>query len=213
MLWAFKGRLPHTKERLVKFNSSFYKKMDIIATPTSRRAVADLSKKTAHWGIKGNGDLPMIMGVLEFGDPDHTWPNTPKGSRHRKFLEINAAFGEEDNPSAIPPRPWLRRSIEGYYRKEIVKYINKNLPKVLAGLPKYGQNILNEKADMTPQQFIDGLAEIGRDNAEMSWEVANFEPNAPATIEMKQEVDTRPLHGRGDRDNPMSDDAITAWSD
>ena len=197
----------------MKFNSSFYKKMDMIVTPTSRRAVADLSKKTAHWGIKGNGDLPMIMGVLEFGDPDHTWPNTKKGSRLRRFLELNAAFGKEDNPSAIPPRPWLRRSIEGYYRKEIVKYVNDNLPKVLAGFPKSGQNIVNAKADMTAKEFIEGLAKVGRDNAEMSWEVANFEPNAPATVEMKQEVDMRPLHGRGDGDNPMSGDAITAWSD
>ena len=185
--------------------------MDIIATPTSRRAVADLSKKTAHWGIKGNGDLPMIMGVLEFGDPDHTWPNTPKGSRHRKFLELNATFGEENNPSAIPPRPWLRRSVEGYYRKEIVKYVNDNLPKVLAGFPKYGQNIVNPKSRMNTEKFIEGLAKVGRDNAEMSWNYANFEKNRPATLENK--TDPRPLHGNGDGDNPMSGDAITAWSD
>lgn len=192
MLWAFKGHLPHTKERPVKFNSSFYKKMDIIATPTARRAVADLSKKTAHWGIKGNGDLPMIMGVLEFGDPDHRFLNVPEGTL-----------------APIPSRPWLRRSIEGYYRKEIVKYVNDNLPKVLSGFPKYGQSIINPKSRMNTEKFIEGLAKVGRDNAEMSWEVANFEPNAPATLANK--TDSRPLHGNGK--TGMSGDAITAWSD
>ena len=176
----------------MKFNSSFYKKMDIIATPTARRAVADLSKKTAHWGIKGNGDLPMIMGVLEFGDPDHRFLNVPEGTL-----------------APIPSRPWLRRSIEGYYRKEIVKYVNDNLPKVLAGFPKYGQSIVNSKSRMNTEKFIEGLAKVGRDNAEMSWEVANFEPNAPATLANK--TDSRPLHGNGK--TGMSGDAITAWSD
>lgn len=195
----------------MKFNSSFYKKMDLIATPTSRRAVADLAKKTAHWGIKGQGDLPMIMGVLEFGDPGHTWPNTPGHSRLRKELEVKEAFGNEKNPSAIPARPWLRRSIEGYYRKQIAKYVNENLPKVLRGFPKSGQNIVNPDALMTTKEFIQGLAEVGADNAIGSWERANFAPNAKATLENKD--DERPLHGRGDGDNPMSADAIEAWSD
>lgn len=192
MLWAFKGHLPHTKEKPVKFNSSFYKKMDIIATPTSRRAVADLSKKTAHWGIKGNGDLPMIMGVLEFGDPDHRFLNVPKGKL-----------------APIPSRPWLRKSTQGTYRSHLTKYINDNLPKVVRGFPKSGQNIVNSKADMTAKEFIEGLAKVGRDNAEISWEVANFEPNAPATLANK--TDGRPLHGNGK--TGMSGDAITAWSD
>lgn len=193
----------------VKFNSSFYKNIEAIVTPTARKAMSDLSHKTARWGIKGQGDLPMIMGVLEFGDPDHTWPNTPKGSRNRKFLELNATFGEENNPSAIPPRPWLRRSVEGYYRKEIVKYINENLPTVLSGFPKRGQSVENKKSRMSADKFIEGLAKVGRDNAEMSWEIANFEPNAPATLELKD--DPRPLHGNGV--TGMSGDAITAWSD
>lgn len=184
--------------------------MDIIATPTSRRAVADLAKKTAHWGIKGNGDLPMIMGVLEFGDPAHTFPNAKKGTPKRREVEDFVASGGK-NPSEIPPRPWLRRSVEGYYRKEIVKYVNDNLPKVLAGFPKYGQNIVNPKSRMNTEKFIEGLAKVGRDNAEMSWNYANFEKNRPATLENK--TDPRPLHGNGDGDNPMSGDAITAWSD
>ena len=176
----------------MKFNSSFYKKMDIIATPTARRAVADLSKKTAHWGIKGNDDLPMIMGVLEFGDPDHRFLNIPDGK-----------------PAPIPSRPWLRKSIQGTYRSHLTKYINDNLPKVLRGFPKSGQNIVNEKADMTAKEFIEGLAKVGRDNAEQSWEIANFTPNAPATLANKS--DSRPLHGNGK--TGMSGDTITAWSD
>lgn len=184
--------------------------MDIIATPTSRRAVADLSKKTAHWGIKGNGDLPMIMGVLEFGDPAHTFPNAKKGTPKRKEVEDFVASGGK-NPSEIPPRPWLRKSTQGTYRSHLTKYINDNLPKVLAGFPKYGQNIVNPDARMTAKEFIEGLAKVGRDNAEMSWNYANFEKNRPATLANK--TDPRPLHGNGDGDNPMSGDAITAWSD
>lgn len=195
----------------MKFNSGFYKKMDLIATPTSRRAVADLAKKTAHWGIKGHGDLPMIMGILEFGDPGHTFPNTRIGSRRRKELEVKEAFGNEKNPSEIPPRPWLRRSIEGYYRKQIAKYVNENLPRVLRGFPKYGQSIVNPDTLMTTKKFIQGLAEVGAANAQKSWDLANFTPNAKATLENKD--DERPLHGNGEGDNPMSADAIEAWSE
>ena len=176
----------------MQFNSSFYKKMDLIATPTSRRAVADLAKKTAHWGIKGGGDLPMIMGVLEFGDPDHRFLNNAGGV-----------------PAPIPSRPWLRRSTEGFYRKELTKYINDNLPKVLRGFPKRGQSITNSKTEMSAKDFIDGVAQIGAKNARKSWEVANFAPNTPATLENK--TDTRPLHGNGK--TGMSADAIKSWSE
>lgn len=176
----------------MKFNSGFYKKMDLIATPTSRRAVADLAKKTAHWGIKGQGDLPMIMGVLEFGDPDHRFLNNGGGV-----------------PAPIPPRPWLRKSIQGTYRSHLVKYVNDNLPKVLRGFPKSGQNIVNSDAQMTTKEFIQGLAKVGARNARQSWEASNFTPNAPATLANKS--DPRPLHGNGK--TGMSEEAIEAWSD
>lgn len=183
--------------------------MDIIATPTSRRAVADLAKRTACWGIKDEGDLPMIMGILEFGDPAHTFPNAKKDSPRRKAVEAELAAGGE-NSSAIPPRPWLRKSAQGTYRSHLVKYVNDNLPKVLRGFPKYGQNIVNPDALMTTKEFIQGLAEVGAKNAREDWETANFEKNAKATLANKS--DPRPLHGRGDGDNPMSADAIKAWS-
>ena len=183
----------------------------MIVTMGSRRGLADLAKKTAHWGIKGQGELPKIMGVLEFGDPDHTWPNTPKGSRLRKMLELNAVIGNEDNPSEIPPRPWLRRSIEGEYRKRLVKYVNTELPKVLRSMPKTGQGVYTPRSKKLVKEFIDGLADTGRDNAELSWERANFTPNAPATLELKD--DPRPLHGNGNGEHPMSGEAITSWSD
>lgn len=191
----------------VKFNSGFYKKMDTIVTMTSRKALADLSKKTAHWGIRENDDLPMIMGVLEFGDPAHTFPNRKKSSPTRKALEdALSAFGGE-NASAIPPRPWLRKSIQGTYRSHLTKYINENLPKVLRGLPKSGQSVTNTKTTLSAEDFVQGLAEIGRDNARVSWGTANFTPNAPATLANKS--DPRPLHDTG----RMNESVITAWSD
>lgn len=174
----------------VRFNSGFYKKMDAIVTTTSRKALSDLSKKTAHWGIKDQGDLALIMGVLEFGDPDHRVPNTPAG-----------VLGP------IPPRPWLRKSTQGTYRSHLTKYINDNLPKVLRGLPKSGQNITNTKTEMSSKDFISGLAELGRDNARISWATANFAPNSPATLANKS--DARPLHDTG----RMNESVITAWSD
>lgn len=174
----------------VKFNSGFYKKMDAIVTMSSRKAMADLSKKTAHWGIKQDGDLPMIMGVLEFGDPDHRFPNTPKGKL-----------------APIPPRRWLKRSTEGYYQKELANYVNENLPKVFRGFPKSGQSISNSKSRKSTKEFIEGLAECGRKNAVKSWELANFVENSPATLENK--TDPRPLHDTG----RMNEGVITAWSD
>lgn len=194
----------------VKFNSGFYKKMDMIVTTTSRKALADLSKKTACWGIKGHGDLPMIMGVLEFGDPAHTFPNRKKGSPTRKALEdVLAAFGGE-NASAIPPRPWLAKSIQGTYRSHLTKYINDTLPQVLRGFPKKGQSIVNPKAKVSTDKFIQGLAEVGAKNARESWNKANFKKNAPATLANK--TDPRPLHGKGGEKDSMSEDKIEAWS-
>lgn len=175
----------------VQFNSGFYKKIDAIVTPTARKAMADLAKKEARWGIKEKGELPLIMGVLEFGDPDHRFPNTPSGKL-----------------APIPKRPWLQRSVEGYYKKELVKYVNENLPKVLRGFPKSGQRIDNPKSDLSSEKFIQGLAAVGAQNARKSWELANFTPNSPATLENKS--DSRPLHGDGSKG--MSADAITAWS-
>ena len=174
----------------VKFNSGFYKKMDAIVTMTSRKAMSDLSKKTAHWGIKGDGDLPLIMGVLEFGDPDHRVPNTPQGRL-----------------GPIPPRPWLNKSTQGTYHSHLTKYINDNLPKVLRGFPKSGQSITSTKNTLSAQDFIQGLAEIGKNNARISWGTANFTPNSPATLANKG--DPRPLHDTG----RMNESVITAWSD
>lgn len=174
----------------VRFNSGFYKKMDTIVTTTSRKAMADLSKRTAHWGIKDQGDLALIMGVLEFGDPDHRFPNTPKGKL-----------------APIPPRRWLKRSREGYYQKELANYVNENLPKVLRGFPKSGQSISSSKTRKSADEFIQGLAEVGRDNARKSWNLANFTENSPATLINK--TDPRPLHDTG----RMNETVITAWSD
>ena len=193
----------------VQYNSSFYRKIEAVITPTARRALANLSKKEAHWGIREKGDLAKIMGVLEFGDPAHTFPNSKRGSAARKMIEQSLAAGGE-NSSAIPPRPWLRNTITGNYRKELTKYINENLPKVIRGVPKRGQNIENAGAVLTADKFIQGLANVGKYNAINSWVRANFAPNAEATLANKH--DDRPLHGDGEGEYSMSEDAITAWS-
>ena len=68
-------------------------------SPSLRRGLAAIATKTAHWGIKDQGDLALIMGVLNFGDPDHRVPNTPDG-----------------HIAPIPPRPWLNRSTDKIYQ-------------------------------------------------------------------------------------------------
>lgn len=174
----------------IRFDSSFFKEINAVVTPTMRKGMADLSKRTAHWGIKDNGDLPLIMGVLNFGDPDHRFLNNKTGV-----------------PAPIPKRPWLNKSVQGTYNSRLKKYVNNNLPLVLRGLPKTGQNIVNPGAKMTTKAFIEGLAKLGRDNARESWETANFTANSPATLANKS--DSRPLHGNGE----MEASKITAWSD
>ena len=194
----------------VKFNSSFYKKLDMIVTMTSRKALSDLSKRTAHWGIKGHGDLPMIMGVLEFGDPAHTFPNAKKGTEKRKAVEKLIASGGQ-NESAIPPRPWLNKSRQGTYRSHLTKYVNNSLQEVLRSMPKTGNVFYTSHSKKLTDKFIQGLAEVGAQNARDSWNSGNFAKNAEATLINKD--DPRPLHGNGGEKDSMSEDKITAWSE
>lgn len=173
----------------LRFNSTFFKKIESIVTPTMRSGLAKLSTKTAHWGIKEQGDLALIMGVLNFGDPDHRFLNNESGV-----------------PAPIPARPWLSNSVKGYYDVKIKRYINENLPTVLRGLPKDARK--NQRAPkLSIEKFIQGLALVGRDNAVQSWDSGNFKENTPATLANK--IDPRPLHDTG----RMSASAITAWVD
>ena len=207
---AFKELSHHTKEKpvAVKVNvKSFTKKIEMAVAPNMRRGLAEIARKQVHWGIQGNGDLPVIMGVLNFGDPAHTVPNRKSGSPARETLKtaLNANIGVS-NPSAIPPRPWLSQTTTGKYQKRITDYIEDNFPKVLAGIKKDRkyESITSQRA-LSIDDFLTKLAEVGAEVARDSWDSGNFEPNADMTL--KHKSDPRPLHGRGD----MSRDVITGW--
>lgn len=168
------------------------KTIETTLSPSLRRGLAAIAQKTAHWGIKDQGDLALIMGVLNFGDPDHRVPNTPDGVL-----------------APIPPRPWLNRSTDKIYQVKINQYVNASLKKVIASIPKRGRSGFSatSKRAFNPDDFIRGLAEIGRDNARYAWEKANFAPNSDMTLRNK--TGDKPLHDTG----RMNADAITGWTD
>ena len=182
---------------MVKVNSSFLTKVNLAVTRNVRSGFVDLAKKRACWGIKGGeDDLPTIMGVLNFGDPAHTFPNSKKNSITRKLMEAVIASGGE-NQSAIPPRPWLSNSTKGAYRYFIKNYIDENLPKLVAGITssdrRYGS--YSSQRSLSVDDFIQGLADVGAENAIDNWESGKFKPNSPATLAKKS--DSRPLHDTG----------------
>lgn len=185
------------------------KKIEATLSPTLRRSLALVATKTAHWGIKDQGDLALIMGVLNFGDPAHTVPNRGKGSEARKVLEdaLSANIGVT-NLSAIPPRPWLIQSTEGIYRYNIRKYVEAHLGKMVAGLSKRGKaGSASSNRALSIDKFLQGLAEVGAENAQDNWENGNFAPNAPMTLRNKGT--TKPLHDTG----RMNKGSITGWVD
>ena len=164
----------------MKINQAAFKtKIEAYIAPNVRHGFVQLAQKRACWGIKDEGDLAMIMGVLNFGDPDHRVPNTSNGKL-----------------APIPARRWLERSTEGYYYRELIKYINENLPKVVNGIPKKGayRSWTSQRA-LSIDDFVQGLANAGAKNAIKSWELANFVENTPATLANKS--DSRPLHDTG----------------
>ena len=185
------------------------KKFEATLSPTLRRSLALVATKTAHWGIKDQGDLAMIMGVLNFGDPAHTVPNRGKGSETRSALEdaLKANIGVT-NLSAIPPRPWLSQSTEGVYKYNLRKYVEENLGKLVAGLTKRGKaGSYSSNRALSIDDFLQGLAEVGAENAQDNWENGSFEPNAPMTLRNKNT--TKPLHDTG----RMNKGSITGWVD
>lgn len=177
----------------VKINyKALSKTIETTLAPTLRRGLAAIARKTAHWGIKDQGDLALIMGVLNFGDPDHRVPNTADG-----------------HLAPIPPRPWLNRSTDKIYQVKINKYVNDSLKKVVAAIPKRGKLRFSETSNraISPDDFMQGLAEVGRDNARYAWEKANFAPNSDMTLRNK--IGNKPLHDTG----RMNAGAITGWVD
>lgn len=174
----------------VKVNyRSLSKKVETALSPTLRRGLAMVATKTAHWGIKDHGDLAMIMGVLNFGDPDHRVPNTPEGKE-----------------APIPKRPWLSQTTEGQYRYFVRRYVEINLLKVVSGLSKRGKvSSVSSQRSLSVEDFLQGLSELGAENARDNWENGNFAPNTPATLHNKR--GDKPLHDKG----RMSREAITGW--
>lgn len=169
--------------------SAIIKKITINVTPTVRRGFAAIARKEASWGIRNNGDLALIMGVLNFGDPDHRVPNNETG-----------------RSAPIPARPWLSYSTQGVYAYNLQKYINENLRKMLVSIPKRGQGqFRSSQKSLHPDDFMKGLAEVGRDNARELWEEANFAPNTAATLRNK--TGDKPLHDTG----RMNQSVITGW--
>lgn len=181
--------------------SIIQRKIDSTLSPQLRRGLKAIGAKTACYGIKDHGDLAKIMGVLNYGDPGHTFPNTGKDSDRRQDLDAS------NNDSAIPARPWLDKTSRGIYGQARAKYIKENIGRVIAGIPKRGQSrqFKSSQRAMTVEDFAQGLANVGAQNARDSWNASNFEPNAPATLENKS--DPRPLHDTG----RMNADAITGW--
>lgn len=186
----------------IKINrQAFLRKVESNLTPSLRRGLQRIASKRACFGIHGDAELAKIMGILNYGDPGHTFPNTKKNSDARKELT------DSSNPSALPARPWLDNSTRGYYQRTLTNYINANIDKVVAGLPKRGQGQggPSTRRSISADDFINGLAQTGAKNAQRSWDQGNFVPNAPATLENKS--DPRPLHDTG----RMNADAITGW--
>lgn len=209
-LLVFKERSHHTKEKPVaKVSSSYLTKLQVAIDRNIMTGFDELAKKKACWGIKdASDDLPLIMGVLNFGDPGHTVPNTKKGSPTRKRIEeITKAFGGEIS-SAIPPRPWLSASTKDEYRTKIKRYVRTQLPRMIAGITKaekgkYASHSSNKA--LSVDAFIEGLAKLGADNARDYWENGPFIHNADMTL--KHKSDPRPLHGHG----TMEKGKIEGW--
>ena len=165
------------------------RKIETNVSPTLRKGLAAISMKSAHWGIKDQGDLALIMGVLNFGDPDHRVPNTPDGHK-----------------APIPKRPWLSQTTEGQYKYFVRKYVEDNLPKVISGLAKRGKvQSVSSQRSLSIDDFLQGLADEGKDAAQDNWENGSFAENTPMTIKNKH--GDKPLHDTG----RMNRNSITGW--
>lgn len=192
-LLVFKERSHHTKEKPVaKVSSSYLTKLQVAIDRNIMTGFDELAKKKACWGIKdASDDLPLIMGVLNFGDPDHRVWNNAEGVL-----------------APIPPRPWLSASTKDEYHTKIKRYVRTQLPRMIAGITKaekgrYASHSSNKT--LSVDDFIEGLAKLGAENARDYWENGPFIHNADMTL--KHKSDLRPLHGHG----TMQKGKIEGW--
>lgn len=142
-----------------------------------------------HAGIR-NDESALYMGVNNFGDPAHAFPNV--SNRNRKIFSYI--------PSPIPPRPFLTEA-QTYSPGRIRECLHKNIPLLVAGGRKD-----DAKKTLTPNEFLEKVGEALRDNIRENWKSADFEPNAPATVSIKGF--DKPLHGK---DNNFTEEKITSW--
>lgn len=158
---------------------AFLRNVKTTLSPSLRRGLSRIGTKKAKFGIRGNGDLPIISGVLNYGDPHHSFPNNLR-----------------DGSSPIPARPWLSNSTKGLYAINLSRYINDNMTRVVSSIPKRGQSgFRSSSRSINPNDFVKGLANVGAENARSYLENANFVQNSDATLANKK--DTRPLHDTG----------------
>lgn len=196
---------------MVKVNSSSINGK--VSRALSRRLVPLMGKMQefnnssmkAVAGIRGK--YAIIMGVNNFGDPLHTFPNTKNeeplryigkqvGLKGIKKLKVDKDLGVKIRP--IPARPFLTTA-QTIYKVRNYKYLEKAIPALLAGFEGS-----SGKKVMTPKAFYEGLSENMAQNIRDNWNSGNFVANSPATLANKS--DDRPLHGK-----KFSDEKIKGW--
>lgn len=175
------------------------------------RNIEKLNGLHAHAGIKG--EFALIMGVNNFGDPLHTFPNTKNEDKIRmkakskdkrglnKMLE--SATGKSSF-SPIPARPFLTDA-QYLGKKNIQKYINDNIDKLASGV-RSGKS---SNRSLSPKDFMQGLADTIRNNIRENWRdsAGLYKENADATVKNKP-AGLPPLHGK-----EFKESNIEGWTD
>ena len=166
--------------------------------------IEKLNGMHAHAGIKG--EFALIMGVNNFGDPFHTFPNTEKRGYVRKTAkklgtEAVESLGTKIRP--IPARPFLTDA-QTLGKKNIQKYINDNIDKLASGV-RSGKS---SQRSLSPEDFMLGLANTMRDNIRENWKDSGglYEENSWAT-KARKNPGLPPLHG-----NKFSEKNIEGWT-
>lgn len=182
---------------MAKISLDARKLKQIVIKGVSKSSVLDniekLNNMHAHAGI--TGEYALIMGVNNFGDPLHTFPNTDRKGAIRKTGKKLGAEGLESlgvklNP--IPARPFLTDA-QTLGKKNIQKYINDNIVHLATGV-RTGRS---SRRSISPKDFMRGLADVMRDNIRENWRdsAGLYKENADATLKNKPSG-LPPLHGK-----------------
>lgn len=163
-------------------------------------------------GVKG--EKALIMGVNNFGDPLHTFPNTSDESsvRNKKMKKMAKKLGAEamatQGYNPIPARPFFSDASYnngGEAKSNIDKYLEKHIPNLIASA-KSGSFVKGGKRTETSREFYKGLSEVMADNIRKNWNdsASLYAENSKATIKNKGNLP--PLHG-----GHFSEDGIEGW--